>query len=447
MMNIDYLHNKRILVAGLGATGASVVRFLHANNIMFDVVDEHAKPSATLADCITGATVYETLSVELCCGYDVLILSPGIPRAHNAVSQAINAGVQVIGDIELFAHAINDTPVIAVTGSNGKSTVVSWIAHVLAGCGKHAVLCGNIGLPALDAIDARAEIYVLELSSYQLESTRSLRALSATVLNISDDHMDRYDSIDHYASTKRIIYTSCHHAVVNHDDERTWVTPSALKAGATHTSFSTMSGDADYCLDAAANDAWLTHRATHVVKSGELKVPGNHNIANALAVLALLEPLMLDSTAVVSALITFSGLEHRTEFVRERRGVRWFNDSKGTNIDACKNAIEAMQAPVILIAGGLGKGANFSTLRTAVQAHVKLLVLIGEDATLIATMLEGTATVVMAESLIDAVARCAEAAESGDAVLLSPACASFDMFDNFEHRGVAFKQAVEALAA
>lgn len=449
MMPTQLLHKKRVLVIGLGVTGASVVRYLHSAQIAFDVVDEHSRPSAQLRDCLMGVHVHEVLDASLCCSYDVLVVSPGVPRSLPAIRAAIEQGVDVIGDIELFTHAIGNTPVIAVTGSNGKSTVVSWIAHVLQGCGVAAKLCGNIGMPALDSIDSKAQLYVLELSSYQLESTSSLSALSATVLNVSDDHMDRYDSLDHYAAVKRRIYNVDSHNVVNRDDERTWVEPAqqALPS-ADVTAFSLNAATrSEYCLNDAANDAWLCHGTDKLVQRNQLQNPGDHNVANALAVLALLEPLKLNMVELIKGLVSFPGLEHRTEFVLERNGVRWYNDSKGTNIDACEKAIEAMDAPVVLIAGGLGKGAEFNALRDVVQKKVKALVLIGQDANLIADALAGAADIVMCTSLEDAVRECEGLASHGDVVLLSPACSSFDMFDNFEQRGISFKQAVETLAA
>ena len=455
-MSMDIIRNKRVLIVGLGVTGESVVRFLHAQQITFDVVDESSQPTQALQAYLTGATVHTVLDVSLCSQYDVLVISPGVPRSQQALKVAQANGVEIIGDIELFTHAIGDTPVIAVTGSNGKSTVVSWIAHVLEQCGKRAKLCGNIGTPALDSVDTDAEIYVLELSSYQLESTSSLKTISATVLNVSDDHMDRYASIEHYARVKRSVYRGCSHPVVNLDDKRTWVNQDQAVADGERiastsnisTAFSLLGGvGAEYHVIEAANDTWLCCGTTKLIRRSQLQTPGNHNVANALAVIALLQPFKLEMNQLIIGISGFRGLEHRTEFVLERDGVRWYNDSKGTNIDACKKAIMAMNAPVILIAGGLGKGADFRALRHVVEQHVKALVLIGKDAALIRDALKGVAQTVMAESLEDAVSRGVELAVSGDVVLLSPACSSFDMFENFEQRGRMFKQAVEAIAA
>jgi len=443
-MHLDDIKNKRVLVVGLGVTGESVVRFLHKHGVAFDVADERSEPSAQLQSSLSNSQFYKRLDASLCTAYELIVISPGVPRALPALQAALAKGIAVIGDIELFACAIGNQAVIAVTGSNGKSTVVSWIAHVLQRCGKRVKLCGNIGMPALDSIDEAAELYVLELSSYQLESTASLKTLSAAVLNISDDHMDRYESIDDYAAVKRRVYAQCEHKVVNLDDVRTF---DAGDVSCSTTFSVSPAANADYFIAQEEADAWLCHGERKVIQRVQLQTPGDHNVANALAVLALLEPVGLDAAQLVNALSEFKGLEHRTEFVLEHNGVRWFNDSKGTNIDACEKAILAMGAPVVLIAGGLGKGADFNALRTVVEQQVKAVVLIGEDAKLIESALSGTTHIEAASSLDDAVQRCIQLAEQGDAVLLSPACSSFDMFDNFEQRGIAFKKAVEVAAA
>ncbi|MCL4153743.1 UNVERIFIED_CONTAM: hypothetical protein GTU68_065138 [Idotea baltica] len=299
-------------------------------------------------------------------------------------------------------------------------------------------------MPALDSIDESADVYVLELSSYQLESTASLKSLSAAVLNISDDHMDRYTSIEHYAQVKRRVYENCDHTVINLDDKRTFDESVSSDAVAFSLSSATT---ASYHVNEAANDAWLCCGEEKLMRRSQLQPPGDHNVANALAVLALLEPVALDKEKLVLGMSGFHGLEHRTEFVLSRNGVRWYNDSKGTNIDACEKAVLAMMAPVVLIAGGMGKGADFQVLRDVVEQHVKALVLIGEDAALIRDALSGATHIFMASSLDDAVKQSVELSVAGDVVLLSPACSSFDMFENFEQRGVQFKQAVREIAA
>jgi len=375
------LKTMRVLVVGAGVTGLSVMRYLQRHDIPFAVADaKHTAPS-TLAE-FSQATRYvaglESVAPEQ---YDVMVLSPGIPRAHPMLVAAIASGVKVIGDVELFA-AVVDGDVIAITGSNGKSTVASMAAHVLARSGKNVKLCGNIGTAALDVLPSIAQsdadndpIYVLELSSYHQDTKAHF----------------------HLAKHKRGVYLTAHkHLVLPMD---------------------------------------------------ELSVPGIHNAANALAVLALLQPFALPVDVLAEGLSTFSGLEHRTELIVLRRGVRWFNDSKGTNVDACIKAITAMPGPVVLIAGGQGKGVDFSPLRSSVSARVKALILMGEDAAVLQHALEGAAAIHSASSMAAAVQLADSLACSGDVVLLSPACASFDMFDNYMARGNAFRESVEQLAA
>jgi len=309
------------------------------------------------------------------------------------------------------------------------------------------VLCGNIGQPALDSISDDADVYVLELSSYQLESTYSLAPLAASVLNISDDHMDRYDSLEHYAQVKRHIYSNCQFAVANRDDARTWPEASSNVAYFTTDASNASNYAQDWHCVAQGSEHVVQKDGASQLKLSLTKMPGAHNIANALASVALLAPLNVKAELVQKSINTFAGLPHRTELVAEINQVLWYNDSKGTNIDACEKAIEAMPGPVVLIAGGLGKGADFTALRDAVSRYVKALVLIGEDRKLLADALQDLADVRFCDSMNDAVLAASELAEAGDAVLMSPACASFDMFDNFEQRGDRFCEAVQELAA
>lgn len=484
-MELQYLKQRRVLVVGCGLTGASVVRYLGRNGIAFDLVgqracDELGKPSDGLDDWLQQGQVFDVLDEELSCAYDILVLSPGFPRASAPIVAALVADVEVIGDIELFADTV-EAPVIAVTGSNGKSTVVSWLASVATRCGVHAVACGNIGKPALDALDTEVELYVLELSSYQLESTTSLKALTATVLNVSDDHLDRYDSMEHYAAVKRAIYRQASLRIVNADDKRTWPNADEISTASvayTHSNRAatvaseqrftlasqTLPGagegatvvDADlsgpsnsrWHRESESNVHWLCRDRRRLLDQATLNLPGEHNVSNALAVLALLEPLALPEPEMLTALAAYRGLPHRTEFIGERDGVRWYNDSKGTNVDACAKAIRAMPGPVVLIAGGIGKGADFAPLRFPVAAYVHTAILIGVDAPRIASALDGSTRLMQAATLDEAIAMAHDVAHEGDVVLLSPACASFDMFDNFEHRGDCFKSSVrEVLAA
>ena len=454
------LAGKSILVVGLGKTGLSVVDFLRTAKLSFEIADNRIDVGSLnqIRERLGEAPLHRGFDATLFSSFDVLVCSPGIPRALPEIVAALDAGVEVVGDVELFAR-LCDAPIIAVTGSNGKSTVVAWIQEVLRGSRHQAVACGNIGEPVLSVLDNSATVYVLELSSFQLESLQSLQPLSATVLNVSEDHMDRYDGLEHYAATKRRIYNGCRCVVVNRDDQRT--VPEQIDATASVASFgvaatgankNTESGhqyqaDSVFTTVVQNEQIWLSVNGDAIIPESELPLPGKHNVANALAVLALLSPLSLSVDELAAGLKRFRGLIHRTQLVRTRKDVRWYNDSKGTNIDACVKAVKAMSAPVILIAGGLGKDADFSLLEDVVKAHVKALILIGRDANLIESALSGMTSIYHADSLHSAVQQAAALAEAGDVVLLSPACASFDMFDSFEHRGDVFIREVMELAA
>jgi len=459
------LQSQKVLVAGLGVSGRSVARYLVNKGVPFDAVDERITSASVAADeLLTGRLVFNEFTGDRIAPYDVIVLSPGIPRAHPAIAAALARGQHVIGDIELFAHVVN-APVVAVTGSNGKSTVVAWAADVLVACGVEAIACGNIGEPVLDALADGVDAYVVELSSYQLESCDALQPLIASVLNVSEDHLDRYTTLDAYAKVKTRVYRRAMHCLVNADDPRTWfASPAkgsstadvrAFSAQIAHTKnestedvtrapYTTRDG---FSLLRKNNQVWLCDGAKPVLPVSDLTLPGEHNVANALAVLGLLAPLDLDRDAVAAALPLFSGLPHRTQFVRERHGVRFYNDSKGTNVDACIKAIDAMPGPVVLIAGGQGKGADFHPLAGVAKRCVKAAILIGEDREQLAEVLTPITRVELVDSLANAVQRAAALADVGDVVLLSPACASFDMFKSFEARGEQFMSAVEGLAA
>ena len=467
---------------------------------MFDLVDDGGVP-ASLGALVTGA-VHASLDAALARRFDVIVLSPGVPRAHPAVRAALEGGVRVVGDIELFAGRVT-APLVAVTGSNGKSTVVAWLADLLGRVGVRAVACGNIGLPALDSLDeaalaadgpdgtegdARAiDCHVLELSSYQLESTTSLAPDAAVVLNVSEDHLDRYASFADYAAVKRRVHNGAARVVVNADDPASAPDADGVVVAARFTTRTPPvgtggvgsvaggpggPGGASGASGAGVPDpsdeprtrwhladidgaSWLCRDGRPVLERARLSPPGDHNAANALAVLALLDALdgprfagLAARADVLDALCAFRGLPHRTELVGEAGGVRWYNDSKGTNVDACRKALEAMPGPVLLIAGGLAKGADFSPLRPVVARCARAVVLIGRDRMDLHAALDGAAPLHLAASLDEAVGLCARLARPGDAVLLSPACASFDMFADFADRGRRFTARVEeALAA
>lgn len=447
--------DKRVMVLGLGDTGLSALRWLHGRGAVLSVADTREAPPGlqTVRQEMPEVRVHlGALDAAMLAQQDLLVVSPGVPLAEPAIQQAMAAGVEVVGDVELFARARTSGRIIAITGSNGKSTVTSLAGHLCAAAGLDTVVAGNIGLPVLDALAERErsgrmpDVWVLELSSFQLETTSSLQADAATVLNISADHMDRYATLDDYAAAKARILKGCRVQVLNRDD--------ALVMGMARAAAEVQT----FGLDAGATPAelgLLSHDGRHWLASGherlfaveELPLAGLHNAANALAALALCRAIGLADAPLLAALKTFKGLPHRVEFVAEIGGRRFYDDSKGTNVGATVAALCGFSVPVVLIAGGDGKGQDFTHMAGAVRQHARAVVLIGRDAPQISAALQDCDVAVRhADSMQEAVIQAYDAAETGDVVLLSPACASFDMFRNYAHRAEVFCAAVHALA-
>ena len=450
------------LVLGLGKTGYSVVEYLCASGGEVTVAD-----SRDLAPClgqvrehypqvkiITGGLPLDSLEQ-----FDRIVISPGIALPAGAAGEKT-----VIGDIELFVENAT-APIIAITGSNGKSTVTTLVAELLAAAGKRALTGGNIGTPALELLARPTpDFYVLELSSFQLENTHSLRAAAAAILNISADHLDRYRHIGQYADAKARILTGAAARVLNRDDPASAsllaANPDAVTfgldrpAGARHYGVVDTPDGRNLCRGQSQNQG-----VTPLGAVAELAVRGEQNIANVLAALALVESAGVPATpTVLDAAGRWGGLEHRCELVAEIGGVKWINDSKGTNVGATVAALRGHggiggdgddndDRDLILIAGGIGKGADFSPLRAPVDARVSHVVLFGRDADAIAAAIAGCAEISLARDLTHAVSIAAEHAHvrAGRVVLFSPACASFDMFENYEQRGRAFKRLVAKL--
>jgi UDP-N-acetylmuramoylalanine--D-glutamate ligase len=435
----------RALVLGLGRTGLSCARYLQRKGVAVRVADTRAEPpaAAALREQVPDAELHTgAFQPGLLDGVAQIVISPGLSLREPVVAEAASRGLPVVGDIELFAREAA-APVAAITGTNGKSTVPALLADRATAGGRPAIAGGNLGEPALDLLERPAPaLYVLELSSFQLETTYSLSTETATVLNVTADHLDRYGSIDEYAAAKARIFDGCEVAVVNADDARVRAMP---RAGQRVLSFSLHDSTADYFL-AREPEPMLTCRGEPLLPLGALRLQGEHNAANALAALAMGEVLGLPRAPVLAALAAFGGLPHRAQWVADVGGVHFIDDSKGTNVGATIAAVAGMDGPLVLIAGGDGKGQDFDDLRAAFRGKVRHAVLIGRDAPRLAAVLEDVCATESASDMPGAVTAARAAARSGDTVLLSPACASLDMFRDYRHRGEEFAAAVRSLA-
>ncbi len=436
----------RALVLGLGRTGLSAARYLARKGLTVRVADTRANPpgAAALREHVAAAEL-RTGAFDSALLDDVaqVVISPGLSLREPVVRAALERGLPVVGDIELFAREAQ-APVVAITGTNGKSTVTTLVAELANAGGRRALAGGNLGEPALDLLErATPDLYVLELSSFQLETTYSLRTVTSTVLNVTPDHMDRYAGLAEYAAAKARIFDGCDVAVINADDPAVRDMP---RAGQSLISFSLESRAADYTLEHSPMPM-IVRRGEPLLPLAAMRLQGLHNAANAMAALAMTEALELPLASSLEALCAFGGLAHRSQWVADVGGVRYVNDSKGTNVGATLAAVQGLAGPLVVIAGGDGKNQDFSELRPAFRGKVRHAVLIGRDA----AVLEATlADVCATERAVDmpAAVRAAQAvAQPGDTVLLSPACASLDMFRDYTHRGDEFVAAVRRLAA
>jgi len=455
---LKQLAGQSVLVLGLGETGLSLARWLTAHGAQVCVADSRAAPPGIdilhrempQVDVYCGPFRDEALD-----GIDRIAISPGVPLADPFVQRAIARGIPVEGDIELLAQqlATNDyrrnTKIIAITGANGKTTVTSMVGAMCAAAGLDTQVAGNISPAVLDALRARTQqpqVWVLELSSFQLETTATLDADAAAVLNVTEDHLDRYAGMEGYAAAKARIFRGKGAQILNRDDARS----AAMKlAGRRQFSFglNPPPGANDWGIIREGAHIWLMQGARKIMRADELQVSGLHNVANALAALALCRALELPLVPLVSALRSFKGLPHRVEKVAEIAGITYYDDSKGTNVGATEAALQGLGKHAVVILGGEGKGQDFTPLRAAVADHARAVVLIGCDAPLIEQALSGCGKPVLhARDMEDAVRLATEQAQHGDAVLLSPACASFDMFRNYVQRAEVFVQAVHKLA-
>ena len=448
------LDDRLTVIVGLGSTGLSCVKYFTAVGEKVKVVDSRDNPPGLASlkefypeiECELGGFNLDTF-VEA----KQLVVSPGLSIRGAEIEVARKAGVVITGDIDIFSKQVT-VPIIAVTGSNGKSTVVAMLAEILRKAGKNFGLGGNLDgenfKPALDLIrENEKDLYLLELSSFQLETTESLGAAVATILNLSADHMDRYEGIDDYHRAKQRIFTNCKQVVINRDDKGSYPLE---ETDATVWDFGfDRPGANGLGLLEEGNDQYLAYQLEKIVSVSELKVFGQHNISNVLAAVALAMAIDIDIDAIKAAITEFSGLPHRCQWVADIDGVDFYNDSKGTNVGATVAAVEGLgehiTGHIVLIAGGISKGADFSALVPAMNKWGKAVILIGQDAAEMASYFDADIQTYFASDMQGAARVALQQSTPGDAVLLSPACASFDMYENFQHRGLDFIKSVETL--
>lgn len=444
------MSQKLHIVVGLGVTGNSCVRFLTQQHLPVVVMDTRVNPPQLSefkktfpAVPVKLGPLDETLLSEA----SKVVMSPGVSIQEQAIARTMAKGIRVVGDIELFAEHAN-APVIAITGTNAKSTVTTLVGKMAEEAKLVTQVGGNLGTPALDLLATPApDVYVLELSSFQLETTYSLKPRVATILNVTPDHMDRYATVEAYQQAKQRVYHGCDIAVCNRDDALTDC-GNAFRARKLQFTLQTPRQQ-EFGLLEKNGEMHLAFEDQLLMPVRQLPILGRHYQANALAALAIGYGFGLPMDAMLKTLLEFKGLLHRCQLVRERHGVRWYNDSKGTNVGATLAAIEGLgpeiEGKLVLIAGGVGKNADFSPLIPPITKYVRSVILIGEAAPQLAELLSDRVDVVMANSMQEAITQASNIAEEGDSVLLSPACASFDMFNNFEHRGKVFTDVVQEL--
>ena len=444
---INSFYKKRVLLIGLGDTGQSVLHFLTNQNCFIKAIDTRTnveglseiKTKFKDVEFITGQMFHESIIKDI----ELIVISPGVSLKESYVVAALDKGIPVIGDIEIFAQIKEkNSKVIGITGSNGKTTVTSLVGELLEASGITTIVAGNIGIPILNTIDETApEVYVLELSSYQLESTYSLDLETATILNISEDHMDRYSSIDEYAKAKYRIFNHAKKCILNRDDD--YLKPLIKYDTIT---FGNHVDEKNYGIKKNGSQYFIAKGNVEIIAVEEIRLKGIHNIQNVMAALALCEPFNVSNNAIKKVLAEFEAPPHRMEYVDSISGIDFYNDSKGTNVGATIAAIKSMTKPILLVAGGDGKNQNFSPLMHVTKDKIKHVALIGADAEIMQKAFSAAAIPNHIEkSLEDAIHKSFELANKGDVVLLSPACASTDMFKNYVERGNLFKACVKKL--
>ena len=445
-MSINF-NKKKVLVIGLGETGQSALHFLANKECDIQAIDTRSiidnfdtiKEKFKDVKFTIGKKFNDTIINDV----ELIIISPGMSLKESYVQKALNQGIPVIGDIEIFAQVKSvSSKVIGITGSNGKTTVTSLVGDLLKTAGISTIVGGNIGIPILNTLNQTApEVYVLELSSYQLESTYSLVLETAAVLNISEDHMDRYESMEEYVKAKYRIFNHTKNIILNRDDDylKSQINESSL-------TFGSHLDKKNYGIKKIGNQYFIAKGSAEIISLEEIKLKGEHNILNIMAALALCEPFNISKDVIKKVLSQFNAPPHRVEYVNSISGIDFYNDSKGTNVGATIAAIQSISKPILLIAGGDGKSQNFKPLIGPSKDKVKNISLIGKDAKIIQEVFNGEAIPTSIEkNLESAIIKSFELAKAGDVVLLSPACASTDMFKNYVHRGEVFKDCVSKL--
>ncbi|MDR6351742.1 UDP-N-acetylmuramoyl-L-alanine--D-glutamate ligase [Pantoea sp. SORGH_AS_0659] len=436
----DY-RGRKVVIIGLGITGLSCVDFFLAQGVTPRVMDTRVSPPGLDKLPASVERYVGGINSDWLLASDLIIASPGIALAHPALSEAADAGIEIIGDIELFCREAQ-APIVAITGSNGKSTVTTLVGEMARAAGWQVGVGGNIGLPALTLLKSPAQLYVLELSSFQLETTHSLKAAAATILNLTEDHMDRYPlGMQQYRAAKLRIYENASVCVVNADDGMTMPVRGVDQRC---VSFGINLGD--YHLNQQQGSTWLRAKGEKVLNTDEMTLVGQHNYTNALAALALADAVNIPRASSLKALTTFTGLAHRFQLVHEAHGVRWINDSKATNVGSTEAALNGLQVKgtLWLLLGGDGKSADFSPLARYLQGDNVKLFCFGRDGDALAALRPEIAT--RTETMQQAMTQIAAQVKAGDIVLLSPACASLDQFRNFEQRGDQFAQLAKELS-
>jgi len=443
-------HHYDVVIVGLGKTGLSCVRYLLDKGLDIAVTDSRVNPpglTTLKTECRSVPVFLGEINAEILLSSDQIILSPGVSLKNAAVKQAIANGIPVFGDIEIFCQQAQ-APIIAVSGSNGKSTVTTLVAEMTTQAGLNTCVGGNLGTPALELLNEDVpDIYVLELSSFQLETTFSLNAHASVILNITPDHMDRYANSDEYADAKKKIYSGNGLMIINQDDD----VVKAMDDNSRQSIYFTLGipEKNNFGIIRDNNEVWLCQGDNKIIKQDELGIKGDHNVANALAAMALATSVNVPHAAMVKILKRFSGLEHRCQRVATIKKVNWFNDSKATNVGACIASIKGLcnVGKIILIAGGDSKGADLSSLAPIITKHVKHVLLLGVDAKKVANVISSEVTHDFVADMNEAVKAAYNVAAAGEVVLLAPACASLDMYENYQQRGDAFVAAVNTLEA